>query len=172
MMRFSGTAALVLVSCALGLTACGSDDDKSSAITTLPTVPAELADTTPAPATTPDGTATTPSGDAAKGDDGGTPPGGTSGEGTADADDSVPSGGVSPSRGSGSGKGTAGGDQPTITPGAVDKPAVAIAPDASTVDLWCEQARQGAYDDQVGEASILAITVGGSDDMRICELPR
>lgn len=171
-MRFSRTAALVLVSCALGLTACGSDDDKSSAITTLPTVPAELADTTPAPATTPDGTATTPTTGPATGDDGGTPSGGTSDDGTPDADDSVPSGGVSPSSGSGAGKGTAGGDQPTITPGTAAEPASAIAADASTVDLWCEQARQGAYDDQVGEATSLAITVRGSDDTRICELPR
>lgn len=171
-MRFSRTAVLVLVSCALGLTACGSDEDKSSAITTLPTIPAERTDTTRAPATTPDGTETTPSGDTATGDDGGTPSAGTSGDAAPDADDAVPSGGVSPSNGSGAGKGTAGGEQPTITAGTADEPASAIAPDASTVDLWCEQARRGTYDDQVGEATSLAITVRGSDDTRICELPR
>lgn len=170
-MRFSRAAALVLAVCALGLTACGSDDDKSSAITTLPTTPttANPAATT---ATAPDGTATTPSTGAGTGDDGGTPSGGTSGDGAADADDSVPSGGVSPSDGASGSKGTAGGDQPTITPGTADEPANAIAEDASTVDLWCEQARQGAYDAQVGEATSLEITVRGSDDTRTCELPR
>lgn len=171
-MRFSRTAALVLVSCALGLTACGSDDDQSSAITTLPTVPAEPAETTPTTATDPDGAATTPTTGAATGDDGDTPSGGTSGDGAADADDSVPSGGVDPSSGSSGAKGTAGGDQPTITPGTADEPASALAADPSIVDLWCEQARQGAYDDQVGDATSLAITVRGSDDTRICELPR
>lgn len=169
-MRFSRTAALVLAACALGLTACGSDGDESSAITTLPTAPTTAADPA-ATATSPDGTATAPpTGSGTSGD--GAASGGTTGDGTADADDSIPSGGVSPSGGGSSSKGTAGGDQPTITPGTADEPASAIAEDASTVDLWCEQARQGAYDAQVGEATSLAITVRGSDDTRICELPR
>lgn len=170
-MRFSRTAALVLVACALGLTACGSDDN-SSAITTLPTVPTEPAATTPTTATVPEGTATTPTTGAATGDDGDAPSGGAASDGTADADDSVPSGGVDPSSGSSGANGTAGGDQPTITPGTADEPASALASDPSIVDLWCEQARQGAYDDQVGDATSLAITVRGSDDTRICELPR
>lgn len=170
-MRFSRTAALVLATCALGLTACGSDDEESSAITTLPTVPTTTADPAATTATGPDGTATTPTTGAATGDDGVDPATETLSDG-ADADDSVPSGGVSPSGGSADAKGTAGGDQPTITPGTADEPASAIAADPTTVDLWCEQARQGAYDGQVGEATSLAITVRGSDDTRICELPR
>lgn len=169
-MRFSRTAALVLAACALGLTACGSDDE-SSAITTLPTAPTTAADPAPTTATSPDGGSTPSSGTATSGD-GGAPSGGTTGDGTADADDSIPSGGVSPSSGPSGSKGTAGGEQPTITPGTTDEPASAIAEDASMVDLWCEQARQGAYDAQVGEATSLAITVRGSDDTRICELPR
>lgn len=170
-MRFSRTAALVLTACALGLTACGSDDDETSAITTLPTTPTTSTDPATTTATSPDGTATTPpTGSATTGDDS-APATGTD-EGAADADDSIPSGGVTPSGGTSGSKGTAGGDQPTITPGAADEPASAIAPDASTVDLWCEQARQGAYDTQVGDATSLAITVRGSDDTRICELPR
>ncbi len=84
----------------------------------------------------------------------------------------MPSGGVSPSSGPSDAAGTAGGDQPTITPGTADEPASAIADDIATRDLWCAQARQGAYDAQVGEATRLAITVRGSDDTRICELPR
>lgn len=171
-MRFTRTAALVLATCALGLTACGSDDDETSAITTLPTAPATTADPTSTTATGPEGTATTPPNDAATGDDGVDPATETLSDEADDADDSIPSGGVSPSSGPSGSKGTAGGDQPTITPGTADEPASAIAADPSTVDLWCEQARQGAYDDQVGEATSLAITVRGSDDTRICELPR
>lgn len=171
-MRFSRTAALVLAACALGLTACGSDGDESSAITTLPTVPTTATDPAATTATSPDGTATTPPAGSATSGDGATPSAGATDDGASDADDSIPSGGVSPSGGTSGAKGTAGGDQPTITPGTADEPASAIAADASTVDLWCEQARQGAYDSQVGEATSLAITVRGSDDTRICELPR
>lgn len=168
-MRFTRTAALVLVSCALGLTACGSDDDEPTAITTLPTVPTAT-DAAPSATTTTDGAATTttetPAGDAATTTDG------RPDAGSAVADDEVPSGGVSPSDGrSGSDRDT-GGARPTITPGTAEEPASAIADDPAMIDLWCEQARQGAYDDQIGDATRLAITVRGSDDTRFCELPR
>lgn len=118
-------------------------------------------------AATPDGTATT----STDGDASGSQPG-SSGSGGADADDAVPSGGVSPSSGSPNARDNAGGVQPDITPGTADEPASALADDPAIIDLWCEQARQGAYDDLVGEATTLAITVRGSDDTRTCELPR
>lgn len=172
-MRFSRSAALVLATCALGLTACGgSDDEDSSAITTLPTAPAPAATETSAdPSSTTDYETETLPG-AAPSPDGGTPSDGTSGDGATDADDVEPSGGVSPSGGSTAPEGTAGGVQPTITPGTADESASAIADDPALIDLWCEQARRGAYDDQVGDATSLAITVRGSDDTRTCELPR
>lgn len=171
-MRISRSAALLLATCALGLSACGSDDEESSAITTLPTAPAPATtDTSGSPSgTTAEETATSPG--ATPPPDSGTASDGASGGGATDAEGVEPSGGVNPSSGSSGAEGTAGGVQPTITPGAADEPASAITDDPALIDLWCEQARQGAYDDQVGEATSLAITVRGSDDTRTCELPR
>jgi hypothetical protein len=174
-MRISRSAALLLVTCALGLTACGgSDDEESSAITTMPTAPAPATSGTPddSGTTTSDGTATATAPTSTAPGDGEAAQSGTSDGDATDADGVAPSGGVSPSSGSSDSEGTAGGVQPTITPGTADEPASAITDDPALIDLWCEQARQGAYDDQVGEATTLAITVRGSDDTRTCELPR
>jgi len=140
-------------------------------MTTLPTAPAPATTGSDATGTTTsEGTATAPTATTPSEGEGPQPE--ASGSGGTDADDAVPSGGVSPSGGSDGPEGTAGGVQPTITPGTADEPASAIADDPALIDLWCEQARQGAYDAQVGEATSLAITVRGSDDTRTCELPR
>ncbi len=173
-MRALGLVALTV--CGLAVAGCGGSDDEETAGSTTATAPA-VTGAAPGPTDEPAADGDGTSGGAADGGtttDGGTSGGTTTGgnDGSGDADDSLPSGGVDPSGGSGGSSGTAGGDQPTITPGTADTPASAITDDPTLIDLWCEQARQGAYNDQVGDATELAITVQGSDDTRICELPR
>ncbi len=53
-----------------------------------------------------------------------------------------------------------------------DGTARTVASDTSLAELWCDAARQGAYDDQLGEATTLTIAVRGSDHVVNCEIPR
>ncbi|MCK9249196.1 MAG: hypothetical protein M0P31_09500 [Solirubrobacteraceae bacterium] len=148
--------ALALVGClaALGVAGCGDDDDPA-------TVPASTAPTlTDAPATTvaptdtepdDDGPATTETTTTSTEPSGGTPAPGDAPTATR----------TSP--------GDAGGAQPRIT---VDGDvARATAGDAALAELWCDQARAGAYDAELGDAGRLVITVRGGAE-RTCELPR
>ncbi|WP_320669581.1 hypothetical protein [Patulibacter defluvii] len=153
-MRTSPPLALLLVVAGLAAGGCGSDDAgggdaggrsaaTTSASTTATTTPTATTSTQP-PTTVTDPTATDPSG--------GTPP--PSGEGTTTGSRPAPAGGVQP-------KITVDGDT-----------ARATADDGALSELWCDAARKGAYDDQLGAATKLVITVRGSDDSQVCELPR
>ncbi|MEV4419660.1 hypothetical protein AB0L40_06725 [Patulibacter sp. NPDC049589] len=66
---------------------------------------------------------------------------------------------------------TVAGDQPTITVRA-DGTARTTAADDGQAQIWCDAARQGSYDDQLGDATTLVIAVAGSDQVTRCALPR
>lgn len=159
-MRSSPRIAAVLVTGALVLAGCGGSDDENAEATTT-TGPATSQTTTePAvvtstqavvpqatvvvpPATTVTSTATEPSG--------GTPPPTTTV--TVQAPPATD------------------GDQPSITVRA-DGTARTTAADAGQAEIWCDAARQGSYDAQLGEATTLVIAVAGSDQVTRCALPR
>jgi hypothetical protein len=63
------------------------------------------------------------------------------------------------------------GDQPQITVRA-DGTARTTAADAGQAEIWCDAARQGSYDAQLGQATTLVIAVAGSDQVTRCALPR
>lgn len=66
---------------------------------------------------------------------------------------------------------TTGGDRPSIEVRA-DGTARTTAADAGQAEIWCDAARQGSYDAQLGEATTLVIAVAGSDQVNRCALPR
>lgn len=66
---------------------------------------------------------------------------------------------------------TTGGDQPSIAVRG-DGTARTTAADSGQAEIWCDAARQGSYDAQLGEATILVIAVAGSDQVTRCALPR
>ena len=99
---------------------------------------------------------------------------------TTTAADGASSGGTAPpvdegTDGDGAGTTTAApsvdGDAPSITVRA-DGTARATASDAGQAEVWCDNARQGSYDAQLGDATTLVIAVSGSDATQRCELPR
>lgn len=171
-MRSLHPAALLLSVGALALAGCGgSDGDEAASTTPATTDDAPAATTTQAApvttatvettvTTTPTVTATTPGGTTTSAE----PSGGTAPpSGEPDDAGSTSSGGTAPSA-------DPGGDQPTIT---VNGPtARAIADDPSVAEIWCDAARGGAYAQQLADATVLQITVRGSDDVQRCELPR
>jgi len=135
------------------LAGCGSDDDGDDASTTEATTAAPA--TSVAPATT----ATTPSATT-------TAPVPVTMETAPPAEQ--PSGGATPP--AEPPPEPAGGEQPAIT--VEGTTARARASDGSLAELWCDAARQGAYDQQLGDATTFVITVAGSDATTTCELPR
>jgi hypothetical protein len=176
-MRLSRTAAIVLAAGTLAVTGCGGTDDaddaaarqdpvattQTAATTSMstPTVATATA-TQPVPVTT---TATSQSGGVA-------PPAATT-----TAADAPSSGGTTPPVQPGDEGGTAAtpptvdGDAPTITV-REDGTARATAGDAGQAEIWCDNARQGSYDAQLGQATTLVIALSGSDEVQRCELPR
>lgn len=66
---------------------------------------------------------------------------------------------------------TTDGDQPSITLRS-DGTARTTAADAGQAEIWCDAARQGSYDAQLGDATTLVIAVSGSDQVDRCALPR
>jgi hypothetical protein len=173
-MRFLHPAALLLTVGALALAGCGSSDDTDDAAArddaatpteTRATTPTVATTTEVAPAateTTTDTTTTTaPATTTTESSSGGTaPPSSEQEEGsggtTPPAADPAPS---------------VDGDQPTITVRG-DGTARAVASDAGQAEVWCDNARQGSYDAQLGDATTLVIAVIGSDQTQRCELPR
>jgi hypothetical protein len=176
-MRLSRTTAIVLTAGTLALAGCGGTDDADDAasrqdpvstaqtapttVATTPTV-ATATDTEPVPVTT---TETAPSGGVA-------PPASTT-----TAADGASSGGTAPPVDGDDGGGTTtaapsvDGDAPSITV-REDGTARATASDAGQAEVWCDNARQGSYDAQLGQASTLVIALSGSDEVQRCELPR
>lgn len=167
-MRSFGTVATVLTVCGLALAGCGSDDDEQSAATSATTTPTTSTETVPTTTGTVPPTTTT--------DDSGSAPS----TGTTETSTTPTSGGAAPSDDSSDATDATGGatpdgssgDQPAIRPGTASTPATVTAGDRALAELWCDQARRGSFDEQVGEATSLVITVSGSDDTQRCELPR
>ena len=174
-MRFPHPAALLLTVGALALAGCGAGDDTddaaavrddaAAATETQATTPTVATSTAVAPAatetTTNTTTTTAPAATTPESTSGGTaPPSSSSSEDsggtTPPAADPAPS---------------VDGDQPTITVRG-DGTARTVASDAGQAEVWCDNARQGSYDAQLGDATTLVIAVSGSDATQRCELPR
>jgi hypothetical protein len=66
---------------------------------------------------------------------------------------------------------TTAGDQPKITVRS-DGTARATAADSGQAEIWCDAARQGSYDSQLGSATTFVISISGSDQVTRCALPR
>ncbi|MGX6448098.1 hypothetical protein ACVU7I_08545 [Patulibacter sp. S7RM1-6] len=169
-MRFLHPAAALLTVGALALAGCGGSDGDEAASTTPATAddaPAttatQAAPTTPTVettvTTTPTTTQTVPATTTATEQSGGTTPPSAEDEG----DGQTASGGTAPSA-------ETGGDQPTITVNGTT--ARAIADDPSVAEIWCDNARGGSYAQQLADATVLQITLRGTDDVQRCELPR
>lgn len=155
-------AVALLLACGLALSACGSGDgDEPAARTTeaeVPVATAPAAPDTPA-ATVP--TATAPATTA------------TAPAATVTQTATEPSGGTPPPVQTATAERppTTGGDQPTIAVRG-DGTARTTAVDTGQAEIWCDAARQGSYDAQLGAATTLVIAVQGSDQVTRCELPR
>lgn len=160
-MRPTRPTVALLLACGIALSACGGDDEPAARTTeaarpdattpataeapvaTTPTAAAPATTTVAPPATTVTQTATEPSG--------GTPP---------------PVATVTAER-----PPATDGDQPTIAVRG-DGTARTTAVDGGQAEIWCDAARQGSYDAQLGTATTLVIAVQGSDQVTRCELPR
>jgi hypothetical protein len=167
-MRFSSASAVVLTAGTLALAGCGGsgDDDTttstgsaastttgaSSAVVTTTEAPAQQTTVVVPPASTATAPSTVTSGDGASG--------GTSGGTT------PPTTTVTVQK-----PPTVDGDRPSITVRS-DGTARTTAADEGQAQIWCDAARQGSYDDQLGDASTLVIAVQGSDAVTRCALPR
>jgi Tfp pilus assembly protein PilV len=165
--------ALLLTVGALALAGCGSSDDTDDAAVRQEATTTETQATTPtvatpteaAPAaaetTTNTTTTTAPPASAPESSSGGTTPPSSS--------SSEDSGGTAPPKADPAP--SVDGDQPSITVRG-DGTARAVASDAGQAEVWCDNARQGSYDAQLGDATTLVIAVSGSDATQRCELPR
>jgi hypothetical protein len=166
--------ALLLTVGALALAGCGSRDDTDDAAVrqqatttetqaTTPTVPTTTEVAPAATETTTNTTTTTaPPASAPESASGGTTPPSSSSDDEGSGGTTPPAAEPAPS---------VDGDQPTITVRG-DGTARAVASDAGQAEVWCDNARQGSYDAQLGDATTLVIAVSGSDATQRCELPR
>jgi hypothetical protein len=164
--------ALLLTVGALALAGCGSSDDTDDAAARQEATTTETQATTPTVATTtevaPAATETTTSTTTTTAPPASTPE--SSSGGTAPpSSSSEDSGGTTPPAAEPAP--SVDGDQPTITVRG-DGTARAVASDAGQAEVWCDNARQGSYDAQLGDATTLVIAVSGSDATQRCELPR
>lgn len=161
-MRLSPASAAILVTGALVLTGCGSDDGDvartTAGATPTATEGAVVTSTQAAPAGTvvvpPPTTVTTPT----EGSDDGS--GGTSGGTIPPATTTVTV--QQPP--------TVDGDRPSVERRS-DGTARATAVDEGQAQIWCDAARQGSYDDLLGDATTFVIAVRGSDSVTRCQLP-
>ena len=158
-MRSSPRLATVVVASALALAGCGGSDEENADVATTTGPVATRTATEPAVVTSteaaPQQTVVVP------------PP--TTVTSTA----TEPSGGVAPPTTTVTVQQppTTDGDQPSIAVRG-DGTARATAADAGQAEIWCDAARQGSYDAQLGDATTLVIAVSGSDAVTRCALPR
>jgi hypothetical protein len=159
-MLLSRTSVAVLSAGLLALAGCGGTDGDENADATTTTAPVATATTAPqavetATTTAPEQTVVVPP---------------TS---TVTKTATSPSGGVAPPVETVTQEAppTTGGDQPSITVRS-DGTARATAADAGQAEIWCDNARQGSYDAQLGDATTFVIGVAGSDQVTRCALPR
>lgn len=162
-MRLSHASIAVVLTGALALAGCGGSDDTDVARTTAlstPTAtdgPVVTATESAPPATVivpPPTTVTTPSGGTSPGGDGSS--GGTIPPATTTVTVQEPP--------------SVDGDRPQVTKRS-DGTARATAADEGQAQIWCDAARQGSYDDLLGDATTFVIAVRGSDSVTRCALP-
>ncbi len=159
-MPLSRTSVAVLTAGLLALTGCGGTDGDENADATTTTPPVQTATTAPqavetATTTAPEQTVVVPPTSTV------TRTATSASGGTAPPVETVTKA-TSP---------TTGGDQPSITLRS-DGTARTTAADEGQAEIWCDNARQGSYDAQLGDATTLVIAVAGSDQVTRCALPR